>query len=410
MIVRRPMTIPSLTKAACAALTAIALGVAPLAGIAPAHAAAPAKGEFHTTAPHAILIDAASGSILMEQEADAGFFPASLAKLMTAEVVFNELRQGHIKPTDEYTVSEFAWRHGGAPSHTSSMFLPIHSQASVDDLLHGVIIQSGNDACITLAEGISQNEGAFALKMTQRARQLGLTKSVFTNSTGLPDPAMTVTARELGKLARYIIQTYPDYYKLFGQPEFTWNKIRQYNRNPLLKMSIGADGLKTGFTKDARYGLVGSAVQNGFRLIVVVAGMKTAKDRANEAKRILEWGFHTFESRMLFAQDQTIGEAKVFGGAEGHVPLRSDEAVSLMVPRGGNDKIRASIVYTGPLQAPVKSGQAVGVLKVMRNDTLALEVPLHAANDVGVGTVSQRAFDAVAESVITVVIAGFKRL
>lgn len=410
MIARRPFLIPSLTKAACAALTAIALGFAPLAGVGPAQAATPAKGEFHTTAPHAILIDAASGSILMEQEADAGFFPASLAKLMTVEVVLNELRQGHIKPTDEYTVSEFAWRHGGAPSRTSSMFLPIHSKASVDDLLHGVIIQSGNDACITLAEGISKNEGEFALKMTDRARQLGLTKSVFTNSTGLPDPAMTVTARELGKLARYIIQTYPDYYKLFGQPEFTWNKIRQYNRNPLLKMSIGADGLKTGFTKEAGYGLVGSAVQNGFRLIVVVAGMKTAKDRANEAKRILEWGFHTFESRMLFAQGQTVGEAKVFGGAEGHVALQSDEAVSLMVPRGGNDKIRASIVYTGPLPAPVKSGQPVGVLRVMRNDNLALEVPLHAANDVGVGTVSQRAFDAVAESVITVVIAGFKRL
>ncbi len=221
-----------------------------------------AKGtEFQTAASNAILIDADSGSVLFEKRADDLIPPASLSKLMTAEVVFNEIKQGRRKPTDEFTVSTNAWRRGGAPSRTSSMFLPIHSKAAIDDLLHGVIIQSGNDACITLAEGISGTEGEFAQLMTKRARELGLTKSTFGNSTGLPDPRQLMTSRELGKLAQHIIHTYPDFYKYYGEREFTWNKIRQYNRNPLLAMNIGADGLKTGFTKEAglRSGRIGGA-------------------------------------------------------------------------------------------------------------------------------------------------------
>ena len=303
--------------ALAAALLAVGSGL-------PASAAGGDDGP-RISAPHAILI-AENGSVLYERDADVLIPPASLAKLMTAEYVFHQLKTGKIKLTDQYEVSEYAWRHGGAPSHTSTMFAKLHSMVSVDDLLHGMIIQSANDACIVFAEALGGNEGEFGHLLTARAREIGLKKSTFANSNGLPDPGEKVTTRELATLARHIIQTYPDFYKIFGQPEFTWNKIRQYNRNPLLKMSIGADGLKTGFTKEAGYGLVGSAVQGGLRLIVVVNGDKTAKQRADDGKKLLDWGFHHFESRLLFAEGQTIGSAKVFGGADGYVPLKAKRA------------------------------------------------------------------------------------
>jgi D-alanyl-D-alanine carboxypeptidase (penicillin-binding protein 5/6) len=371
----------------------------------------PKKDEgFQTTAPTAILIDADSGSVLFEKNADMLVPPASLSKLMTTEVVLNEIKQGRLKPTDEFIVSENAWRKGGAPSHTSSMFVPIHSKVSVDDLLHGVVIQSGNDACIVLAEGIAGSEEKFAEMMTARARQIGLPKSTFGNSNGLPDPKQLMTARELAKLARQIIRTYPDYYHLYGETEFTWNKIRQLNRNPLLTMNIGADGLKTGFIKEAGYGLVGSAVQNGMRLIVVVNGTKNDKERADEGKRLLEWGFHSFQSETLFAEGQSIADAKLYGGERGSVPLMADRVVSLMVSRAAPNKIIARVVYTGPVPAPVQQGQPIGTLRVWRSDALVLEVPLRAAESVGTGNLSQRAFDAATELVIGLFRAGIQRL
>ncbi|MGB8187278.1 MAG: D-alanyl-D-alanine carboxypeptidase family protein, partial [Pseudolabrys sp.] len=352
------------------------------------------------SAPHAILIDAENGGVLFERDADKLIFPASLGKLMTAEYVFNEIKEGRIKLTDEYMVSENAWRKGGAPSHGSTMFAAIYSKVPVDDLIHGMIIQSANDACIVLAEGIAGNEAAFAEKLTERARAIGLTKSVFTNSNGLPDPGEQVTTRELGMLARHIIRTYPDFYQLFGQADYTWNKIRQQNRNPLLGAMAGADGLKTGFTKEAGYGLVGSAVQNGLRLIVVVNGVATAKERADEAKKLLEWGFRNFEQRLLFAEGQTIGAAKVFGGASSRVDLTADGVVRVMLPKTGADKLIARIVYNGPVPAPVTEGTRIGNLKVWRNDNLILTMPLKATENVGKGNMSQRAFDAVTEMII----------
>ncbi len=237
--------------------------------------------------------------MLYERDPDHLIFPASLAKLMTAEYVFHELKEGRIKLTDEFTVSENAWRKGGAPSHGSTMFAAIHSKVPVDDLLHGMIVQSGNDACIVLAEGLAGTENEFAEKLTQRARAIGLTKSVFTNSNGLPDPNEHVTMRELAMLARRIILDYPEYYKIFGQPDFTWNKIHQPNRNPLLGLVDGADGLKTGFTKEAGYGIVGSAVQNGVRLIVVVNGEKSAKERAGRIRRNCWNGVSAISSRVI---------------------------------------------------------------------------------------------------------------
>jgi len=405
------------------ALFAAGLGAAAIA--APTHAPGPAhkgaaapaqkkdapkKDEPNISAPHAILIDAENGGVLFERDADKLIFPASLGKLMTAEYVFNEIKEGRIKLTDEYMVSENAWRKGGAPSHGSTMFAAIYSKVPVDDLIHGMIIQSANDACIVLAEGIAGNEAAFAEKLTARARAIGLTKSVFTNSNGLPDPGEQVTTRELGMLARHIIRTYPDFYQLFGQADYTWNKIRQQNRNPLLGAMAGADGLKTGFTKEAGYGLVGSAVQNGLRLIVVVNGVATAKERADEAKKLLEWGFRNFEQRLLFAEGQTIGAAKVFGGASSRVDLTADGVVRVMLPKTGADKLIARIVYNGPVPAPVTEGTRIGNLKVWRNDNLILTMPLKATENVGKGNMSQRAFDAVTEMIIALFRAGAERL
>src|SRR4030088_2701521 len=297
------------------------------------------EGGFDGDAPTAILIEASSGSVLFEKNADELRAPSSMMKLMTAEVVFNAIKQGEVKLTDEYRVSENAWRKGGAPAGGSTMFAAIHSKVSVDDLLHGAIIQSGNDACMVLAEGIAGNEKAFAEMMTKRARELGLTQSTFANSNGLPDPGNKMTVRELAKLARYVIQTYPELYKLFGEREFTWNKIRQQNRNPLLTALDGADGLKTGYTKEGGYGMVGSAVQNGMRLIVAINGLDDPDDRASEAKKMLEWGFRNFEARTLFAPQQPVGYAKVFGGESRSVKLASPEPIKVMVQKNGADKV-----------------------------------------------------------------------
>ncbi len=381
----------------------------PAAAVAPKKEA-PKKDEAGISAPHAILVDAENGAVLYERDTDKLIFPASLAKLMTAEYVFHELKEGRIKLTDEYTVSENAWRKGGAPSHGSTMFAAIHSKVPVDDLLHGMIVQSGNDACIVLAEGLAGNEADFAAKLTQRAREIGLAKSVFTNSNGLPEPNEFVTTRELALLARHIILNYPEFYKIFGQPDFTWNKIHQANRNPLLALVEGADGLKTGFTKEAGYGIVGSAVQNGVRLIVVVNGEKSAKERADESKKLLEWGFRNFEQRNLFAEGQILGSAKVFGGASGSVPLKATGPVKLMVPKAGGEKLIARVAYQGPVPAPVTQGQPIGQLKVWRDDKLVLQAPLEAAESVGRGNISGRAFDAVTEMVIALFRAGAERL
>jgi serine-type D-Ala-D-Ala carboxypeptidase (penicillin-binding protein 5/6) len=236
--------------------------------------------------------------------------------------------------------------------------------------------------------------------MTKRARELGLAKSTFGNSNGLPDPANRMTVRELAKLARHLILTYPDMYKLFGEKEFTWNKIRQQNRNPLLNTLNGADGLKTGYTKEGGYGMVGSAVQNDTRLIVVINGLEDPDDRASEAKKMLEWGFRNFETRTLFAANQQVGNAKVFGGESRSVKLASPQPIKVMVPKNGSEKLIARIVYNGPVRAPVQAGQPVGVVKVWRGANIAVESPVYAAEAVGTGSTMRRAIDGASELVI----------
>jgi len=390
-----------------------------LVGFALAAVAAPANiglvggskdNGFQTPAPYVILIDADTGTVLFEKYADTPAPPSSMAKLMTSELVFNELKQGRITLDTEYLVSEDAWRRGGAPSHTSSMFAAIHSRVRVEDLIQGAVVQSGNDACITLAEGIAGNEAAFVKMMNKRARELGLPTAYFTNATGLPDPAEKMTVRELGRLARHIIRTYPEYYRYYGEHDFTWNRIHQQNRNPLLAMYPGADGLKTGFTVDGGYGMVGSAVQNGQRLIVVVNGLKSAKERGDEAKRLLDFGFKSFDPRPLFDDGQVIGVAKLFGGASGRVSLVGQGAINILMPKNSNDHLSAKIVYAGPVPAPVTLGQQIANLNVYRGDSLVLEVPLYAAENVERGNLRQRAFDAAAELVIGLFRMGTKKI
>lgn len=353
--------------------------------------------EFQTAAPTAILMDAGSHAVLFEKNADEPTAPASMAKVMTAEVVFNEIKNGRLNFDSEFMVSENAWRKGGGGSGGSSMFAKVNTPVRLEDLLRGLIVQSGNDAAIALAEGIAGTEENFARMMNERAKQIGLTKSTFRNATGYGHPEQKVTARDLAKLALYVIETYPDLYKMFGEREFTWNKIRQQNRNPLLFADIGADGLKTGNIDESGYGLIGSAVQNDQRLIVVVNGLKTAKDRATESRKLLDWGFRAFEAQQLFADGQIVGEAQVFGGNMRSLPLVAKKPVRVLVPRGDGERVTARIVYTGPLKAPIQKGAEVARLQVSRGDMQALDMPLYANEDVQQGTLSQRALDGLLE-------------
>jgi serine-type D-Ala-D-Ala carboxypeptidase (penicillin-binding protein 5/6) len=368
------------------------------------------EGGFDGDAPTAILVEASSGSVLFEKNADELRPASSMMQIMTAEVVFHALQQGDVKLTDEYRVSENAWRRGGAPAGGPTMFAAIHSKVSVDDLLHGAIILNGNDGCMVLAEGIAANERAFAEMMTKRARELGLTQSVFANSSGLPDPGNKMTVRELAKLSRYVIQTYPDFYKLFAERDFTWNKIHQQSRNPLLAGLEGVDGLKTGYTKEGGYGMVASAVQNDIRLIVAINGLDDPDDRLSEAKKMLEWGFRNFETRTLFAADQPVGYAKVFGGDSRSVRLASSEPIKVMVQKNGTDKLIARVVYNGPVRAPIAVGQQVGVVKIWRGANIAVESPVYATEAVGAGSTMRRAIDGASELVIGMFRAGAEKL
>ena len=373
-------------------------------------ATAGAQGQaFQTSAPYAILVDYDSGTVLLEKNADELMSPASTTKIMTAEIVFHELVEGRLKLDDVMTISENAWRQGGASSHGSTMFAKVNSEVRVEDLIRGLVIASGNDAAIALAEGVAGTEDAFAAMMTKRARELGLNHLTFKNAWGRGDPQHKVTAREMAQLAAHVIKTYPQYYKYFGERDFTWDRIRQLNRNPLLTMNIGADGLKTGDIAESGYGLVGSAVQNGQRLILVINGMKTARERADEARKLLEWGFRAFDAKEAFAAGETVGTARVYGGAQSEVPLVADHPIRILVPRGSGDKITGKIVYQGPLRAPVEEGKEVATLKVWRGTTEVLDAPLRTAASVEVGSLPKRALDAGSELATSLVLKSFAK-
>ncbi len=355
---------------------------------------------FQTKAQQAIVMDFDSGSVLFQKNADARFQPASMAKLMTAEVVFNALKQGELNMDSIFSISEDAWRRGGTNSGGSSMFAKLNSDVRLEDLLRGVIVQSGNDASIAIAEGMAGSEFGFAGLMNQRGRKIGLENSSFRNATGLPNEEQYVTARDLAYLARHIIKTYPDLYKIYAEPEFTWNKIRQRNRNPLLGKVEGADGMKTGYIEATGYGLVGSAKFENRRIIIVLSGMKSIKERADEAVKIMRWSFRAFQAIDLFADGEVVGEATLYGGAKSGVELKAEGPLRIFVPTGFRDRLKADIVFDGPIRAPVEAGTKIAKLQVKIDGEVSQETPLFAAEDVGMGTISQRATDAVQELII----------
>ncbi|MBM3609851.1 MAG: D-alanyl-D-alanine carboxypeptidase, partial [Alphaproteobacteria bacterium] len=269
---------------------------------------------FQTPAKWAILMDADTGSVLFNKDGDAQMSPASMVKVMTAELVFKEIAEGRLRLDSTMVVSENAWRTGGAVSRGSTMFARLNEQIPVADLLRGLIVLSGNDAAIVLAEGIAGTESAFVSMMNKRAREIGLRDTVFANSWGKFDAVQKTTARDMALLGIHAAKTYPDLYPIFGEREFTWNKIKQQNRNPLLGMEIGADGLKTGNIEDSGFGLVGSAVREGQRLVLVVNGLPTARARSDESRKLLTWGFRSFDRKDIFNAGDVIGTASVYGG------------------------------------------------------------------------------------------------
>lgn len=350
-----------------------------------------------TKAKQAFMIDAATGTVLFEKNADEAVPPASLAKLMTMEVVFQALKTGRRTGSEVFAVSENAWRTGGAPSGTSTMFAALKSQVPLIDLVRGTIVQSANDACIIIAEGFAGSEQAFAEQMNERAQAIGLKRSVFKNSNGLPAPGQSVTMRDLVTLGSHIWREYPELYQIYSEAEFTWNKITQRNRNPLLALDIGVDGMATGFTEESGYAMLASADKGGMRLFMAMGGLMSEKERAEEARKMLEWGQTSFARQILFKSGEVMGEATVFGGSKLSVPVGAAREVSVLVAAQNPLRLRANVVYQGPLIAPVQSGQEIGELRVYSGETLIQVSPVTALGDVAVGSLGERALSAVKE-------------
>ncbi|PKR51202.1 D-alanyl-D-alanine carboxypeptidase [Thalassospira povalilytica] len=332
---------------------------------------------IETSAREAYIMDFDTGAVLLNKEGDTLTEPASMTKMMTVHMLFKHIKDGSVSMDDTFHVSEKAWRKGG-----SKMFVEVNSDVSVSDLLHGIIVQSGNDAAIVVAEGLAGTEEAFAEEMTQEARNIGMTKSVFKNATGWPAEGHLVTVHDLAILARDTIRNFPDLYELYSVKEFTYNGIRQPNRNPLLGTSAGVDGLKTGHTESAGYGLTASAERDGRRLIIVVNGLNSVRERRTESQKLLDWGFREFDNYDLFSKDETVSSANVWLGAETKVDLVADQDILLTLPRSASRDMKVSVVYDGPIPAPIAKGDQIATLKVEVPDQEAKEFPLYAAHDV----------------------------
>lgn len=337
-----------------------------------------ARAEVTTIAEHAVIMDFDTGAVLFEKDADRPVGPSSMSKLVTVAIVFEKLKAGELKLSDEFSVSEKAW----SEREGSTMWVRVGTKIPLIDLLRGIIVVSGNDACIVIAENIAGTEEAFADLMTRKAREWGLKNSTFTNSWGRPDEHHKMSTRDLALLTRKIIKEYPEYYKLFAEREFTWEKIRQPNRNPLLFSFKGADGVKTGHTEDNGYGLIGSALVNGERRIVVVNGLASEKERAAESERMMRIAFNDFTKRTLYKAGDVAGDAIVFAGKEKTVPLVTSEPVSMILARSSADSVAAKVVYEGPVAAPIAEGQQIGYLKIEVEDGDAREFPLYAGKTV----------------------------
>jgi len=340
-----------------------------------------AQSGFQTDAPHAVIIDAASGEVLFEKDARNPMPPASMTKIMTAELVFEALRDGTLSPETEFTVSEDAWRRGGVSSGSSTMFLKVGSKASVADLLKGVIIQSGNDACIVLAEGMAGSEDAFAQRMTERARAMGLTSATFRNSTGWPHPEHEISALDLAKLAQKQIEGFPEFYPLYAERDFTWNGIKQGNRNPILGRVTGADGMKTGSTEASGYGLVGSAKRGDDRRIIVINGLDSQSARRETATKLMEAAFSQFRVYDLHTQGEVLGEIDVYMGKAPKVGVALTENIRKGFLVADRKNVKSEIVYTAA-KAPIVKGDVVAQLKISLPDRPNATYDLVATSDV----------------------------
>jgi D-alanyl-D-alanine carboxypeptidase (penicillin-binding protein 5/6) len=340
-------------------------------------ASSPGAKAYETPAHAAILVDLESGQELYAKNADLPVPPASMSKLMTVLMVFERLADGSLGLDDTLPVSEKAWRKGG-----SKMFVEVGSRVRVEDLLHGIIVQSGNDACIVVAEALGGTEEAFSEQMTRRAHELGLTNSTFKNASGWPDPGHLMSVRDLARLATIIIENHPEYYGIFAEKEFTYSGIRQYTRNPLLRRDFGVDGLKTGHTEKAGYGLTASAVREGRRLIMVLAGLEGPADRARESERLLEHGFRDFKNYQLFARGDSVDHADVWLGSTGTVPLVVQDDVWVSLTPEGRRDLEVKVVYDGPIPAPVADGTQLAQLEISAPGLEPRRVPLIAGEAV----------------------------
>jgi D-alanyl-D-alanine carboxypeptidase (penicillin-binding protein 5/6) len=365
--------------------------------LAHAQSASPQPTGFDVKAKQVYMIEAETGTVLFARAEDEVVPAASLAKLMTVATVFKALKDGTITLDTSYPVSEHAWRTGGAPSRTATMFAALKSSPRVEDLIRGVTVQYANDACIVLAEGIAGSETAFAARMTEEARALGLEKSTFVNATGLPDPGNVVTMREMVELARHVETAYPDRMGYYLEPEFEWNKIKQRNRNPLLALNLGVTGFVTGFSEEGGYSIVAAVERDGKHLLLAMGGMESDKVRIEETRRIIEWALSSFERRTLFKEGETIADASVYGGDASRVPLVAGDKVDVFLPKDNAPRLTARVVYTWPVRAPVKPDQTIGTLRISNDKQLLREVPVKTAGTVGVGTLRSRALDALIE-------------
>jgi D-alanyl-D-alanine carboxypeptidase (penicillin-binding protein 5/6) len=336
-----------------------------------------AAAAFDTTAREALLIDFDSGAVLLEKNADVPMPPASMSKLMTVYMVFERLAEGTLMPTDTMPVSKKAWQMGG-----SKTFVEVDTDVTVADLLRGIIVQSGNDACIVVAEALAGSEEAFALAMTERGREIGLMDSEFTNATGWPHTDHYMTARDLAFLTRLIIKEYPEYFPLFAEKSFTYNDIEQSNRNPLLYKDLGADGMKTGYTEEAGFGLTATAKRDGRRLILVLNGQKSARARALEAERVLNWGFRETKNYDLFEAGDEVEQAEVWLGTEPLVPLVIKEDVVVTLNREARKKLTIWVEYDSPVPAPITEGDLIAHLMIEAPDMTSRRISLAAAHDV----------------------------
>lgn len=338
-----------------------------------------------TSARSALVVDHNTGTILLSKNADVPLPPASMSKLMTLNMVFEALDEGRLSLDDTFRVSPKAAQKGG-----SKMFVREGASIRVEDLIRGIIVQSGNDACIVLAEGLAGSEQAFAERMTQRAHDLGMTGSNFVNATGWPDPGQQMSATDLVFLARRIITKFPQYYSYFSEKSFTWEEITQDNRNPLLALDMGADGLKTGHTEEAGYGLVGSAIRDGRRIVFVIGGLDSAAARSTEAERLTSWAFREFAMKTLFEGGKAIAKANVWLGSADKVEMQLVNDVTLLLPLEKLQEISASYTFNNPIEAPIMAGQQIGELTIEIPDMDKISYPLVASTDIQAGGFLER--------------------